>query len=159
MIAGTDTSPDPRVFYSSAICYLPVSVQPEIKKAFVQCIDQVVEDVKLALGPNAEVIENSQVYNISGNVDTSSGRQPVTLLVGKIYNHAAVGYSPVDKGSEKSSIFAIQMKRFGDVANSKATVEDVAAAIRKSKRASIAYRLITSEDYQGRKNKEPIGVY
>lgn len=102
MIAGTDTTPDPRTTYGSAICYRAVSEQADVRKAYVECIDQVVEDVKTALGPNAVVIENSQLYNISGSVDVPSyGKQPVTLLVGRIYNHASEGYAPVDKGGSK----------------------------------------------------------
>lgn len=160
MIAGTDTTPDPRTTYGSAICYRAVSEQADFKKAYVECIDQVVEDVKTALGPNAVVIENSQLYNISGSVDVPSyGKQPVTLLVGRIYNHASEGYAPVDKGGFKANIFSIQVKRFGDLPASKATVEDIGRALRKVKRQTISYRINGNEDFRKLKDAEPIGVY
>ncbi|MGN7741544.1 hypothetical protein ACTJKT_16305 [Pseudomonas sp. 22526] len=160
MIAGTDTTPDPRTTYGAAICYRRVSEQADLKRAYVECIDQIVEDVKRALGPDVTVLENRQLFNISGTVDVPSfGRQPVTLLVGRIYNHGAEGYAPMDKGAFKANIFSIQVKRFGDLSSSKATVEDIGQALRNVKRSTIAYRLNSSEDYRKRKDTEPVGVY
>ncbi|WJV23191.1 MULTISPECIES: hypothetical protein [Pseudomonas] len=160
MIAGTDTSPDPRITYGAAICYRPASEQADFKKAYVECVDQVVEDVKSALGPKVNVVENSQLFNISGTVDVPSyGKQPVTLLVGRVYNHAAEGYAPIDKGAFKANIFSIQIKRFGDFSASKATIDDIGQALRRAKRLTIAYRLNASEDYRKLKDSEPVGIY
>lgn len=160
MIAGTDTSPDPRTTYGAAICYLPVSKQPDIKMAYVECIEQVVEDVKRALGPDVKVVENSQLFNITGTVNVPTvGKQPVTLLVGRVYNHAAEGFAPTDKGGFKANIFSIQVKRFGEFSASKATIEDIGRALQGAKRSTIAYRLNASEDFRSRKNSEPVGIY
>lgn len=160
LIAGADLTPDPRTTYGSAICYRPVAEQPDFNKAYVECVDQVVEDVKKALGPNAVMGEKSDLFTISGSVDVPSyGKQPVSLLVTHRYNHAATGYAPADKGGFKANIFSIQVKRFGDVAGSKATVDDIGRALRSVKRPTISYRINASEDFRKQKNAEPVGVY
>jgi hypothetical protein len=160
MVAGTDTTPDPRTSYGSAICYRPMSEQPDIKRAYVECVGQVVEDVKRALGPDAKVEENKQVFLITGSVDDpATGKQPVTLLVSRVYGHAAQGFAPSDKGGFKANIFGIAMMRFGDLSASKATVEELGQALRSAKRPTIAYRLNASEDFRSRKNAAPVGVY
>ncbi len=160
MIAGTDTSPDPRTLVGAAICYRAVSEQPDIKKAYVECVDNVAEDLAKALGPDAVVKQGQDLITISGSVDVpTSGKQPVSLLVGRMYNHAAEGYAPQDKGAFKAYVFAVQVKRFGDLQASKATVADIGQAIRSAKRQTISYRLNGSDDFRKVKNAEPVGVY
>lgn len=160
MIAGTDTTPDPRTNFGAAICYRPTSDQPDIKRAYVECFNQVVEDVRKALGPNATVADKGQHVSVYGEVEVpNAGMQPVSILVGRVYNHASTGFAPADKGSFAANIFAIQVGRFGDIPASKATVEDIGAALRTAKRQTISYRLNPSEDYRKRKDAEPVGVY
>ncbi|HGM8086434.1 TPA: hypothetical protein ACKP9S_002791 [Pseudomonas aeruginosa] len=160
MIAGTDTSPDPRTTYGAAICYMPVTEQPDLQRGYVACFNQVVEDLSRALGPNAKVVDHNKVVTVEGNVEAAgAGKQPVTMLVSRLYNHAAVGYAPADKGGFKANIYAIQVKRFVDNTPSKATVEEIGQALRVAKRPTVAYRLTASDDYRKRKDVEPIGVY
>lgn len=160
MVLGTDTSPDPRTTYGAAICYRPISEQPDIKRAYLDCVGQVVEDVKRALGPDVKIVESNVLFNITGTVnDPAAGKQPVTVLVGRVYSHAAQGFAPSDMGGFKANIFSIQVKRVGDLASSKATVEELGQALRSAKRPTIAYRLNASEDFRSRKNAEPVGVY
>ena len=134
--------------------------QSDFNKAYVECVDQVVEDVKKALGPNVIMGEKSDLFTISGSVDVPSyGKQPVSLLVARRYNHAATGFAPVDKGGFKANVFSIQVKRFGDVAGSKATVDDIGKALRSVKRSTNSYRINGSEDFRKLKNAQPVGVY
>ncbi|MFK1323979.1 hypothetical protein ACIUX8_00435 [Pseudomonas aeruginosa] len=160
MVAGTDRSPDPRTTYGSAICYRPISEQADMKRAYVECVDQVVEDIKHALGPGVRISETSQAFVIDGSLDTPLyGKQSVKMLVARIYNHAAEGYAPLDKGAFKANIFSIQVKRFGDLSASRATVDDLGHALRNTKRATISYRLNASEDYRKLQDTDPVGVY
>jgi hypothetical protein len=160
MIAGTDTTPDPRTFTGSAICYRAISEQPDINKAYIECIDSVVEDLAKALGPDAVVKKKQDIDSIYGGIEVPAyGKQPVSLLVGRVYNHASTGYAPQDKGGFKSYVFAIQVNRFGDIQSSKATVADIAKAIRSTKRQTISFRLNGSDDFRKVKNAEPVGVY
>lgn len=160
MVAGTDTSPDPRTLVGAAICYRAVSEQPDIKRAYVECVDSVAEDLAKAIGPDAAVKQNQDLITISGSVDVpKSGKQPVSLLVGRMYNHAAEGYAPRDKGAYKAYVFCIQVKRFGDFQASRATVADIGEAIRSAKRQSISFRLNGRDDFREVKNAEPVGIY
>ncbi|KSQ21568.1 hypothetical protein APB26_31770 [Pseudomonas aeruginosa] len=160
MIAGADTTPDPRTNVGAAICYRPTAEQPSMNQAYVECFDQVVEDLRKALGPTATVADKGQHVSVYGEVEVPSvGKQPVSILVGRVYNHASAGFAPADKGGFAANLFAIQIVRFGDLPASKATVEDIGAALRKAKRETISYRLNASEDYRKRKDAEPVGVY
>ncbi|WP_165669173.1 hypothetical protein [Metapseudomonas otitidis] len=160
MIGGTDTSPDPRTRFGAAICYRAVSEQPDIRKAYVECIDIVAEDLAKAIGPNAAVKQSKDLVSIAGNVDTpAAGKQPVTMLVSHIYNHASEGYAPSDKGAFKAHVFSILIKRSGDFQASRATVADIGQALRTVKRQSTSYRLNGSEDYRKVKNAEPVAIY
>ncbi|CAI9008939.1 hypothetical protein EMIT0324P_90013 [Pseudomonas chlororaphis] len=56
----------------------------------------------------------------------------------------------MDKGVFKANIFSIQIKRFGDLSSSRATVEDIGQALRNAKRPTIAYRLPPTASIQMR---------
>lgn len=160
MIGGADTSPDPRTLVGAAICYRAVSEQPDIKRAYVECVDSVAEDIARALGTDAVVKQSQDLIAITGSVDVpTNGKQPVSMLVGRMYNHAAVGFAPHDKGAYKAYVFSIQVKRFGDFQASRATVADIGEAIRSTKRQSISFRLNGSDDYRKVKNAEPVAIY
>ncbi len=131
-----------------------------MKKAYVECVNQVVEDISLALGSGARISETNQAFVIDGSLYTPSyGKQPVKIMVARIYNHAAEGYAPLDKGAFKANIFSIQVKRLGDFSASRATMDDLGRALRKTKRRTIAYRLNASEDYRKLQDTDPVGVY
>lgn len=171
-IAAVASGPtvDPRNIGGQALCYVAKSQFSVANDALQHCFDQLTAMSLAMTVPDGKVSDRvDSLIVVKGKIKTLAGQvEPVAMRIGSKSVFYTQGFAPEDKGGSESHLFLMTYDPHvfvpGSLSSqtepfSKATVEDLAAALKPHKPDNIVLYLPANRDYRQREGHEAIGIY